>query len=249
MHRFFVPAGSLRDGELIVRGDQAHQIRDVLRLRVGEVIAALDNSGAEYHVELTRVDRATVRGRVVGQASTTNEPRTRLTLYQSLLKADRFEWVLQKGTEIGISEFVPIITSRVVSDSVSRVKRTRWERILIEAAEQSGRGRIPILHDVQRFEAALKETVERRGLALIPWEAANAGDLGSALSGADPESPISFFIGPEGGFEADEIDLARAHGVHPITLGRRILRAETASLVAASAILFARGELDARGSN
>lgn len=249
LHRFFVPAGSLRHGELIVGGGRAHQIHDVLRLRAGEVIAALDNSGAEYRVELTRVERAAVQGRVVEQVSASREPRTRLTLYQSLLKADRFEWVLQKGTEIGISEFVPVITSRVVADSVSRGKRTRWERILVEAAEQSGRSKIPLLQAVQRYEEALKEIATRRGLALIPWEEEHGADLRSVLNAADPDSPISLFIGPEGGFEAGEIDLARAHDVRPITLGLRILRAETASLVAASAILFALGELDARGSN
>jgi 16S rRNA (uracil1498-N3)-methyltransferase len=245
LHRFFVPAESFRHGELILHGGQAHQIHDVLHLRAGEVIAALDNSGAEYHVELTRVERKAVHGHIVEKVAVSREPRTHLVLYQSLLKGEKFEWVLQKGTEIGISEFVPIITSRAVSDSVSRPKGARWERILVEAAEQSGRGKIPLLHPVQRLDDALKQAAARGGLALIPWEQEHGADLRSMLSAAGTDSPISLFIGPEGGFEGDEIDGARAQGVRSITLGSRILRAETASLVAASAILFARGELDA----
>jgi 16S rRNA (uracil1498-N3)-methyltransferase len=244
MHRFFVSVGCFQQGDLVLSGDQAHQIHDVLRLVRGEVIAALDNSGAEFRVELTRVSRGEVRGRVLERLNPASEPLTRLTLYQSILKADKFEWVLQKGTEIGVAEFVPMITSRVVASSISGAKHRRWERIVVEASEQAGRGKIPAIRPVQRFEDALGEAGERGGLAVIPWEGERSASLRSLLESSNRDSAISVFIGPEGGLATAEIAAARARNVHAVGLGPRILRAETAGLVTASAILFARGELE-----
>ncbi len=228
---------------MILPEAQARQVREVLRLRAGDVVAALDNSGAEYRVELTVIGREAVRGRVVEKVADSRETGTHLVLYQSLLKADKFEWVLQKCTELGVAEFVPVVTARVVADSVSRMKQVRWERILVEAAEQSGRGKIPVLRPFSHLGDALHDAQVRGGLSLIPWEEEHARDLHSVLPA---EGPVNLFIGPEGGFTAGEIDSARADGAIPITLGPRILRAETAGLVAASAIFFARGEMDAR---
>ncbi|MGB8648843.1 MAG: RsmE family RNA methyltransferase [Anaerolineae bacterium] len=242
MHRFFVSPGALSEGELILREAQAHQVHGVLRLHPGEIIVALDNTGREYRVELVQVSRALVRGRIVETLTESREARTELTLYQGLLKADKFEWILQKGTELGVAAFVPLVTERVIASDVSRNKRARWERILVEAAEQSGRTRIPRLADATLFAVALKQAQAGGGCALIPWEGERAADLRTALC---PQGSVHLFIGPEGGLSAGEIEQARSHAVQPITLGPRILRAETAGLVAASAILFARGEMDA----
>ncbi len=220
---------------------QARQIREVLRLREGEKIGVLDNSGSEYRVELTHVGKDAVRGRVLEKDEVSREPRTQLILYQGLLKADKFEWVLQKCTELGVAEFVPVLTTRAVADAVGRAKRARWERILTEAAEQSGRGKIPTLHPTASFQEALQDAKSRGGLRLIPWEQERTTGLRQALSSS---RPIQLFVGPEGGFGVEEIASARDYGAVPITLGPRILRAETAGLVAASAILYACGELE-----
>jgi 16S rRNA (uracil1498-N3)-methyltransferase len=244
VHRFFVPSDSFQREVLVLRGDQAHQIHDVLRLHEGEVIGAVDEDGSEYRVELTRVARGTVQGRVLDRIFASREPRTRLVLYQSLLKADKFEWVLQKGTEIGVAEFVPVVCSRAVVGSVGRAKQARWERIIVEAAEQSGRSKIPPLHPIQHLEDALKDARVRGGTALIPWEEERESNLRSFLVKTSQDSSVSLFIGPEGGFDATEIETARGYEVHPVTLGRRILRAETACLVAVSAIFFYLGEFD-----
>jgi len=247
VHRFFVPPSSLQNGELILTERLAHQVRDVLRLHPGEVIAALDNSGAEYRVELTTVTRREVRGRVLGKIAEqeSRERHTRIILYQSLLKADKFEWVLQKGTELGIATFVPIVTERTVAVAVSKTKRARWEQIIVEATEQAGGSKVPPLAAVQSFADALIDATARAGLALIPWEEERAHDLHTVLAAHPGASPISLFIGPEGGFTPSEIEQARARGVEPVTLGSRILRAETAGLVTASAIFFERGDLNA----
>jgi 16S rRNA (uracil1498-N3)-methyltransferase len=174
------------------------------------------------------------------------ERRTRLILYQSVLKADKFEWVLQKGTELGVAAFVPIISERTVAAAASKTKRARWEQIIVEATEQAGGSKIPPLAAVQTFAEALVDATARGGLALIPWEEERTQDLRPLLASHPRASPISLFIGPEGGITLSEIEQARARGVVPVTLGSRILRAETAGLVTASAIFFERGDLNAQ---
>lgn len=249
MHRFFVAPDCIQKGELRLGGGQAHQITDVLHLKPGEIIAALDGRGNEYRVELTRVAHHEVEGRVLDAVNSSSEPRTHLVLYQSLLKADKFEWVLQKGTEIGVAEFRPISTSRAIAASVSSGKLERWQRIIAEAAEQSGRCKIPPLHPLQTYEAALEQAQALGGLGVIPWEQEGDVSLRRLISAYDRGGPISVFVGPEGGFAAAEIDAATAHGIHSVTLGPRILRAETAGLVAASLILYERGDMDAENQH
>lgn len=242
-HRFFVSPASLHQDQIRFDEPQAHQLRDVLRMRGGERIIVLDNAGSEYVVELTKVTPRQVCGQIIQQRRATGEPRTYLILYQALLKADKFEWVLQKGTEIGISEFVPVVSARSIGASVGRTKYARWMRIICEAAEQAGRGKLPLLHTPQPFPSALQTAHTRGGLLLMPWEQEHTMDLHAILK--TDLTPLQLFIGPEGGFAEAEAELARAHGVVTITLGPRILRAETAGLVATSAILYHRGDLGA----
>ena len=227
-----------------MRGTIVHQIRDVLRMRPGDEIVLLDNSGQARRVQLVAIDRDAVRGRVIETTTLDTEPRTRITLYQGLLKGQKFEWVLQKGTEIGVAAFVPLLAARCVIGSVDDVSDTRierWERVVVEAAEQSGRAALPHLSNPQLFDKASRDAV-RSGLALIPWEGEHSLGLRQALEGTRP-GPIALFIGPEGGFTDEEIARAREIGLVPVTLGKRILRAETAGLAAASAILYALGDL------
>lgn len=240
-HRFFVPPESIHGRVVNFSLAQAHQLRDVLRLRAQDEIFVLDNTGVEYRVLLNPVSRDTVRGEIVEQRASMGEPKTRLVLYQALLKADKFEWVLQKGTELGIAAFVPVVTERSVRD-VGKNKYARWAQIVTEAAEQSGRGKIPSLSPHQSLQTALKSAHQAGGLILMPWESATARDLAGALSNS-AASTIHLFIGPEGGLSESEVELARTHQAEIISLGPRILRAETAGLVASSALFFARGDL------
>lgn len=240
-HRFFVPPESIRGRVVNFSLAQAHQLRDVLRLRAQDEVVVLDNTGAEYLVRLDPVSREIIRGEIVEQRVSTGEPRTRLVLYQALLKADKFEWVLQKGTELGIAAFVPMVTGRSVRD-VGKNKFARWSQIVTEAAEQAGRGKIPALFPHQSLKQALKGAQAEGGLMLMPWESATAHDLAAALQ-RSAASTIHLFIGPEGGLAENEVELARVNHAEIITLGPRILRAETAGLAASAAIFFARGDL------
>lgn len=238
MHRFFVDPKHLLGDRILFPTETAHQIRNVLRLRPGSSVQVLDNSGAEYEVILRQVDRQQVVGEAVAKRPSPNEPSVKLTLYQALMKRDKFEWVLQKGTEIGVSHFVPIITQRslVQTVDIKANKQARWHKILIEAAEQSRRGCIPELHPPQTLAHALANHPAQPGL--IAWEGEENFGLREVFGDSERPSHISIFIGPEGGFSPEEIETAKAVGIQAITLGKRILRAETAALVASALVLY-----------
>ena len=240
MHRFFVPPQTIRDD--VVRFDPAtaHQLHRVLRMRPGQHILVLDNRGFEYDVELVALEKRRAQGRIHARRPATGEPPFRLTLYQALLKKDNFEWVLQKCTEIGVTRFVPVITARTVVSGAKQPranKWARWQRIIREAAEQSRRGALPELVAPLSFAEALADS-QVCDHTLIPWVGEGGIGLRPALASERPaEVPprlhAGIFIGPEGGFTPDEITQARAAGVVPVTLGPRILRAETAAVAAA----------------
>lgn len=254
MHRFFLPPEAFKGRVVAFEGPVAHQIANVLRLREGARVVALDNSGWEMEVELDLVTRDRAGGHIVRRTLNAAEPTVKITIYQALLKSDHFELVLQKGTELGVVAFVPLVTARTVLGTAGEVDSTkvrRWQRIVIEAAEQSGRGRLPVLQPAMLFESACEGA---RGFSVIPWEAERTVCLRHALrerfsgetrAGRPGERPFSvnLFVGPEGGFTAEEVDLARRHDIVPVSLGPRILRAETAAIVAAAAVLYEAGEL------
>jgi 16S rRNA (uracil1498-N3)-methyltransferase len=247
MHRFFVPAEWLREEVVTITGPLVHRLRNVLRMRPDDHVILLDNSGWEHEVEVVKVTSQRIEARVVHKSVAVSEPRTKITLYQALLKLDKFEWVLQKNTELGIVGFVPMITERCIIGSledISKTKTERWWRILMEAAEQSGRGRLPTLRPAVMFSAACEDAA-RGGLTLIPWEGERERSLRSVLQATEPPPfSINLFVGPEGGFSAEEVDQAQRYAALPFTLGPRILRAETAGLVAAAAILHQLGDLE-----
>lgn len=248
--RFLLPDTPLVAGDqLVLPEDAAHQVRDVLRLSTGDEIHLLDGSGYEYSATVVTCERKRVEVRVGPSSRGQAEPQARIVLCQGVLKAAKYEWVLQKGTELGVAEFVPLLTERAVGamEETSEAKRRRWSRIVAEAIEQCGGTRMPVLAAPKPLMHALA-ALPRDAIALIPWEEADATPLVPALRRAVSERAVRgvyLFVGPEGGFSAREIALAQRHGALPVTLGPRILRAETAAIVAATLALAALGELDA----
>jgi len=244
MHRFFLPADWLSEDTVAITGKLVHQLRHVLRLGAGDHITVLNNSGWEYEVELQKVGSSKVEGRVIGKSPAVKEPRTKITLYQALLKGSNFEFVLQKCTEIGVAGFVPVICERCVAGEPDGKRLSRWKNIITEAAEQSRRGKLPILHDPVNFTQACRSA---SGISLLPWEGEKAQSIGDVLRVYHQTEKIpkfSIFIGPEGGFSSHEVDIAQSSGVEPVSLGPRILRAETAGLVTAAVILYEFGEMN-----
>lgn len=242
MHRFFVSPEQIAGHLVHFRADQARQLRDVLRLRPGDAVAVLDDTGQVYRVRLERVSRERTDGIIESRAAAGGEPAAHVTLYQSLLKREKFEWVLQKGTELGVTRFAPVISRRALVREAGD-KLDRWRRIIAEAAEQAGRGRLPELRPPVALEDALRDA-PTYARAIIPWEAAEGGGIRAALAGLPPAPAVALFIGSEGGFDPAEIEAARAAGLMPITLGPRILRTETAALVAVALALHELGEME-----
>jgi len=247
MHRFFVSPEAFASHPVVLTGDQAHQIRRVLRLRLGERVELLDGQGYAYETILIALGEADAKFQVVKRWAVTGEPLTHVTLFQAVLKGDNFTWALQKGTEVGVSRFVPTICARNVVEGLDGAegKRERWAGISQEAAEQCGRGRLPELAPAEVLPQALSYQPEKGTLRLMAWEDEQANRLRDVLAGCNLSdgARIEVFVGPEGGFADEEVAAARRYGIQPVTLGPRILRAETAGVVAATLILCAAGEI------
>ena len=244
MHRFFVPPEWIRGDRVLLREAAAHQVSHVLRMSPGDKIAVLDGSGREYTVSLAAFARDRVEGRVVAVHEGDWAPAVSVVLYQGTLKGDRFQWVLQKGTELGVSSFVPLLCRRSVARHTAGGpggRRRRWMAAITEAAEQCGARRLPELLEPTPFRAAC-DAVEPSHMSIIPWEGEAATELRQALEGSSSRH-VDLFIGPEGGFEPEEVEYARSRGIVPVSLGRRILRSETAAIAAVTAVLYHRDAL------
>jgi 16S rRNA (uracil1498-N3)-methyltransferase len=245
MHRFFLSPESIKTGLVSFPSETEHQIRRVLRLQDGQQVVVLDNQGKEYEVKLRADAEGKMSGEVLASRLAEGEPQSRLTLYLCLSQREKFEWMLQKCTEVGAAAFVPVISSRSLVQKASAVEKKypRWQKIIQEAAEQSGRGRIPTLETVMPFAKALQSAVTS-DVALIPWIGETAHSLKQALAAVpDGGGRIAALIGPEGGFSDEEAVSAQAAGVQPVTLGKRILRMETAAVVTAAVVMQLLGEM------
>ncbi len=250
MHRFFVSPEVLSPfrANIMLPEKLAHQVRDVLHLSVGEQLVLLDNGGDEFFCTVTKTGRVGVEGELVERRAGKQESPVRLVLCQGLLKSARFEWILEKGTELGVSVFVPTLCRRSMSglEDAGPAKVQRWQRILQEATEQCGRSRIPELQPIRPLLHTLKD-IPQGAVALMPWEEEHSQSLRDVLQNKRPIGEIMtsksltvvVFIGPEGGLMVEEVMLAQRHGVQAVTLGPRILRAETAALAAVANIMYA----------
>jgi 16S rRNA (uracil1498-N3)-methyltransferase len=215
----------------VLRGDRAHQIATVLRLRPGEVIT-LVRDGDEASVRLDAVSPAEARGRVVGRARSRNEPVHALTLALPLLKGDHGEQIIEAVTQLGVTRIVPFASARAVVRTVSASKRDRWQRIAREAAETARRGRVPTIGALTEWDGLFDVLGDR---VLVAWEAEAAVSLGQALVRDD----VAIVVGPEGGLTEDEIAYARRRGAVTVSLGPRNLRSETAAIAAVAQVTAA----------
>lgn len=248
MRRFFVPT-ELSAGQAVeLEPALAHRLRRVLRLGAGDALVLVDSGGREHEAVLERVDGSKAWARIVRERGTLPEAAVEIVLYQSLIKGDRFEWVLEKGTELGVARFVPLLVQRdVVRPRAERSGRSeRWQRIVREAAEQCGRSVLPAIAPPLGLSEALASA---GGLRLLPWEEERTAGLRSVLREGLAERKqagrplVSIFVGPEGGFTRQEVETALGLGARVVSLGRRILRSETAGIATVAAVLYHCGEL------
>jgi len=242
MHRFFIPKDWFKQDNVTITGEPLHQISYILRLKPTDRIIVLDNSSWEFEVEIERITKEQVKGKVVSRKPGQGEPGIKITLYQALLKSDKFELVLQKGVELGVTAFIPFISERCVTRKESASKIERWRKIIQEAAEQSERLILPVLLPPISFDEASRSVKQP---ALLLWEEEKCVSLKQTLQNPPfkDAAELSLFVGPEGGFPESEKELAEQNGIAIASLGHRILRAETAGLAAISAILYEKGEM------
>lgn len=242
MQRFFLPELKAKEGAVVSLAAIHNQLRRVLRVKPGVQVLVLDNDGSERLMEVESVERRDTTARVIEVRDAPAEPAIGLTLYQCILKTDKFELVLQKATELGATTIVPVISSRTVARPGRALdnKQKRWDAIVREAAEQSGRGALPIVAPACLFDEALANAT---GIRLLPWEedTSDAGLLAALGKASQPVDGVSVLIGPEGGLEAGEVDAASSAGWQVVTLGPRILRAETAAFATLSIVTSALG--------
>lgn len=240
-HWFFLDGMRGEPGTRVDLTPISHQLRRVLRLDAGAVITLLDGSGAAFPTRIESLASGEAAGTVLRSAAALGEPSVELTLYQCVPKGDRFTWILQKGTEIGVTRFAPVISSRTVVRPAERLlaKYERWRAIVREAAEQSRRGRIPVIEEPLHWAEALERV---RGLGLFAWEEADGNRANWQTRAAD-STAVSLLVGPEGGIAKEEAAAAQAMGWLPVSLGPRVLRSETAAIAAAALVMHLAGEL------
>ena len=241
MARFFVGSGELKQDTVILTGENAQHAK-VLRLKVGEEVLLCNGEGREARGRIISVGTSTEIA-LLERRESASEAAVQVSVYMAFPKADKLEHVIQKATELGAYEIVAFPSARCISkpdDKSLKKKLERWQKIAASAAEQSGRGRIPRVRYLSSFQQALREA-SNADKALMFYENEQAVTLKMALS-AGSYKTVSLLTGPEGGLEEREVEQARDAGLQVCTLGKRILRCETAPLCALSAVMYASGE-------
>lgn len=242
MHRFFVEEPAMGEDSITITGGDVNHIKNVLRMSAGDKICVINGqNNKEYYCEITGVGNDAINTRICEIRVSDQELDNEIVLFQGLPKGDKMEWIIQKAVELGVHTIVPVSTERTVVKLDAKKedkRRKRWMNISESAAKQSGRLLIPEVTPVVPFKEALK-MAGKMDVRLIPYELADGMErTREIMSGIQPGQSVAVFIGPEGGFESSEIEKAMEIGVWPITLGKRILRTETAGLVTLAMLVY-----------
>jgi len=251
MAKFFVSPETIVGKCIRLTGDDASHISRVLRMKVGEEIIVCDSQGTDYRTIISAISDHDVEVDILDSYLSENEPALEITLFQGLPKGDKMELIIQKCVELGVSRIVPMATEFAVakiSDSKSEIKKlTRWNKVSEEAAKQSGRGRLPNVTNMMSIAEAI-ELSRGMDMAFVPYEKSSEIDAKglSQLLKRDGQKPskIGFFIGPEGGFSKKEIAQFIENSITPVSLGKRILRTETAGMAVLALLMYEFGYMD-----
>lgn len=242
MYQFFVEPGQIQGREILIQGSDVNHIRNVLRMRPGEELSVSNGvDGREYRCHITDITEDAVRCELRFIKEEGVELLSRIYLLQGLPKADKMELIIQKAVELGVYQIVPVAAHRSVvrlDERKAAARVSRWQAIAEAAAKQSRRGVVPRVQQVMGLDQALAH-VRDLPVKLIPYELAeDMGKTREVLGKLEPGQDIAVLIGPEGGFEGKEVESAVAAGAIPITLGRRILRTETAGMTVLSWLMY-----------
>lgn len=240
MQKLFVE--NINDEKIILDGESARHIAKSLRMRVGDVICVTDGGGDDYGCQIEEITKDEVVLKVCYKQACESEPSCRVTIYQGVPKSSKMEDIIQKCVELGVCEIVPTLTKRCVSrpdDKAAGKKNQRYQKIALEAAQQSGRGIVPKIENMKTLRQAIAE--DKSDVKIVFYE--GGGEKLADIVKPDTES-VSIFIGPEGGFEQEEVEQIEASGGVRATLGKRILRTQTAPVAALTAIMLLTGNLE-----
>lgn len=241
MQQFFAEPSWIRENKIFMQGSDVNHIRNVLRMKPGEDVRVNDGRGKTYLCCISSYEEQTAVLDILKELDSDTELPSRIILFQGLPKGDKMEWIVQKAVELGVYAIVPFAAKRSVvklDEKKAVKKQARWQLIAKGAAEQSGRGIIPEVSAVQTFTEALRMAGEL-DVVLIPYELEEGmKETARVLENIECGQSVGIFIGPEGGFEEEEVERAKEAGAYAITLGKRILRTETAGLTTLSVLMY-----------
>ncbi|QGU95506.1 16S rRNA (uracil(1498)-N(3))-methyltransferase [Clostridium bovifaecis] len=247
MHKFFVNEDKIFGNKVIIEGDDVKHIYKVLRLEEGDKININNCNGKEFLGKIEDITKTKVEVELLEELDVNNESSVDVYLYQGFPKSTKMDLIVQKCTELGIKEITPVITERVLS-ALGEIKKDtkkieRWNRIAFEACKQSKRTLIPVVNDIIYFKELLEELKEM-DLIVVPYENAENYGIKQMTKNLHKEvKKVGIIIGPEGGFEEEEIETLKKINAHIVTLGPRILRTETAGFTALTLIMYELGDL------
>lgn len=245
MHKFFVDKKDISEGFAYIKNEDVKHIYKVLRLKVGETIAVNDLQGSEYLGKITDISKTEVAVKLMEKLAVNNESPVNIYLFQGLPKSSKMDLIVQKATELGVKEITPVVTERVVvKTELNEFKKVdRWNRIALEACKQSKRSLIPAINIPIEFEELLSK-LRTMDLIVVPYENEEGYGIKNLVKKiAGHINEIAVVIGPEGGFEEEEIETLKNIGANIVTLGPRILRTETAGFVCTSILLYELGDM------
>ena len=242
MQHFFVPPSQVEETEIVIRGSDVNHMKNVLRMKPGEEVSVSDGNNCRYLWRITEyMETGEAILTVIQREENDTELPSKIYLFQGLPKQEKMEFIVQKAVELGVYQIIPVALKRCVvklDEKKARKKVSRWQEISKSAAKQSGRGIVPEVKNVLSWKEAL-ELAAKLDVRLIPYELAEGMDKTKKLLAAiQPGQSIGIFIGPEGGFEKAEVSEALEKGAEAVTLGRRILRTETAGITTLSVLMF-----------
>ncbi|MBP3617337.1 MAG: 16S rRNA (uracil(1498)-N(3))-methyltransferase [Lachnospiraceae bacterium] len=242
MYRFYIEPSQKQGDSIEIIGEDVNHIKNVLRMKNGEKFILCDGAGTDYLCELSGSRERNLVANILEEKQSDTELPVRLVLYQGLPKKDKMELIIQKAVELGAAEIVPVVTKRTIvktEGGKEEKKLTRWQAIAESAAKQSGRGVIPTVSKIHTWKEALA-SMENLDYNVILYENAEGmKPTVECLKAAGQKGSIGVFVGPEGGFTEDEVAQCQEHGAECLSLGKRILRTETAGLAMLSMLMLA----------
>ena len=246
MPKFFTARENIKDTTLIIDSEDANHLKKVLRINVGDKITVCDGAGIDYTVKVSDIGKNEIECEIIDRKKSDTEPNINITLYQGLPKAAKMDYIIQKNTELGISKIVPAKLARCVvkleNKAAEDKKCERWQKIAVASAKQSGRGIVPEIGNPMTVDEII-EDVKDYDLVFVPYECEDQSRLKTIVESAPDAKDIAFIIGPEGGFDISEIEKLKAAGIKTVTLGKRILRTETAAEAVDSMLMYAYNEI------